>query len=94
MLIRRDGLMASPYGAAQNFEKLLSARDAPPTAGYSMNPLQQREAMQKEYFEQRKAELMAKATANSNEATQWVAQKWLTVSMVIRPDNSPHWRVN
>ncbi|KAI0474985.1 hypothetical protein GGR56DRAFT_489489 [Xylariaceae sp. FL0804] len=30
MLIRRDGLMASPYGPAHNFEKLVSARLAPP----------------------------------------------------------------
>ncbi|CAJ2508574.1 Uu.00g136000.m01.CDS01 [Anthostomella pinea] len=79
MLIRRDGLMASPYGAAHNFEKLLStARSAPPTAGYAMNPLQQREAMQKEHFEKQKADLLAKA-ASGDKDSQWAAQKWLTV---------------
>ena len=72
--------MASPYGNAQNFEKLLSARYAPPSAGYTMNPLQQREAMQKEYFEQRRAELLAKASGKAGgEEAQWVAKSWLTV---------------
>lgn len=79
MLIHRDGLVAQPYPMAQNFEKLLSARFAPPTAGYTMNPLQQREAMQKEYAEQQKAELIAKAVGNSGESAEWVASKWLSV---------------
>lgn len=79
MLIRRDGLMASPYGQLHNFEKLLSARQAPPSAGYALNPLQQREAMQKQDFEQRKAELLAKAQGIKGPSTSWVAQKWLTV---------------
>ncbi|GJC77758.1 white-opaque regulator 2 [Colletotrichum liriopes] len=79
MLIRRDGLMAQPYPQAHNFEKLLSARFAPPSAGYSMNPLQQREAMQKEFVEKNKAELLAKATGTAGQAGQWVAQNWLTV---------------
>jgi hypothetical protein len=79
MLIRRDGLMAQPYPMAHNFEKLLSARYAPPTAGYTMNPLQQREAMQKEQFEQRRNELLAKAAGTAGETGQWVAQKWLSV---------------
>lgn len=79
MLIHRDGLMPQPYPMAQNFEKLLSARSAPPTAGYTMNPLQQREAMQKEYVEQRKAELIAKAVGNSGESAERVASRWLSV---------------
>jgi hypothetical protein len=79
MLIRRDGLMAQPYPMAQDFGKLLSARTAPPTTGYTMNPLQQREAMQKEHFEQRRAELLAKASGDSGPSGQWVAEKWLTV---------------
>jgi hypothetical protein len=79
MMIRRDGLMAAPYGSAQNFEMLLSARNAPPSAGYAMNPLQQREAMQKESFEQRRADLLAKAAGKAGPSTQWVAQNWLTV---------------
>jgi hypothetical protein len=79
MLIRRDGLMAQPYPMAHNFERLISARLAPPTAGYTMNPLQQREAMQKEYFEQRKAELLSKATADAGQSGEWVAKKMLSV---------------
>ncbi|KAK3936900.1 hypothetical protein QBC46DRAFT_461206 [Diplogelasinospora grovesii] len=83
MLIRRDGLMAQPYPMAHNFEKLLSARMAPPTAGYAMNPLQQREAMQKEDFEKRRSELLNKATGtatgSTGESVKLVAQKWLTV---------------
>ncbi|KAJ2904659.1 negative acting factor [Zalerion maritima] len=81
MLIRRDGLLASPYPMAHNFEKLLSARYGPPTAGYSMNPFQQREAMQKEYIEQKKQELMNKALAGGNQQTNWVASKWLSMSI-------------
>lgn len=78
-MIHRDGLMASPYGSAQNFEKILNARNAPPSAGYSLNPLQQREAMQKTVFEQRRSELLAKASGQSGPSTQWVARNWLTV---------------
>ena len=79
MLIRRDGLMAQPYPMAHNFEKLLSARSAPPTAGYTMNPLQQREAMLKQQFEERRAELLAKASGDTGPSGQWVAQKMLSV---------------
>lgn len=80
MMIRRDGLMASPYGAAHNFEKLTSARTTAPTPGYTMNPLQQREAMHKEQFDQRRADLLAKAAGpTTSHETQWVAQSWLTV---------------
>lgn len=79
MLIRRDGLMAAPYPQAHNFEKLLSARMAPPTAGYEMNPLQQREAMQRAFVDKNKAELLAQATGSAGQSGQWVAQNWLTV---------------
>jgi len=79
MLIRRDGLMAQPYPMAHNFERLLSARTAPPTLGYSMNPLQQREAMQEEYREQRKAELLATASGDSGSSGEWVAKNMLAV---------------
>ncbi|KAK8069240.1 hypothetical protein PG994_005856 [Apiospora phragmitis] len=80
MMIRRDGLMASPYGAAHNFEKLTSARTTAPTPGYTMNPLQQREAMHKEQFEQLRADLLAKAAGpKTSHETQWVAQSWLTL---------------
>ncbi|EWZ92749.1 hypothetical protein FOWG_05779 [Fusarium oxysporum f. sp. lycopersici MN25] len=61
MLIRRDGLMASPYPASYNFEKLLSSKTAPAMAGYSLNPIQQHEAMQKERAEKQKTELLSKA---------------------------------
>ncbi|KAJ4255036.1 hypothetical protein NW762_009840 [Fusarium torreyae] len=62
MLIRRDGLMASPYPGSYNFEKLLSAKTAPAMAGYTLNPIQQQEAMQKERVERHKAELLSKAS--------------------------------
>ncbi|KAH8904583.1 hypothetical protein BR93DRAFT_970520 [Coniochaeta sp. PMI_546] len=80
MLIRRDGLMAQPYPMGHNFVKLMSAK-MPPTSGYTMNPLQQREAMQQEYIEKRKAELLDKASGGSSspEEVKSVAQKWLTV---------------
>lgn len=85
MMIHRDGLMASPYGSAQNFEKILNARHAPPTAGYALNPLQQREAMQKVSFDQQRAELLTKASgAAPHPSTQWVAKNWLTVCATER----------
>jgi hypothetical protein len=79
MLIRRDGLMANPYPMAHNFEKLLSARLAPPTPGFAMNPLQQWEAMQQDHAAQRKAEILAEAVGNAGPSGEWVAQKWLAV---------------
>jgi hypothetical protein len=82
MLIRRDGLMANSIPAGKDSDKLLAARLAPPPAGspYALNPLQQREAMQKEHFEQRRAELIANASGSKPEASvQWVARKWLSV---------------
>ncbi|KAM0348336.1 hypothetical protein ACHAPU_004304 [Fusarium lateritium] len=61
MLIRRDGLMASPYPGSYNFEKLLSSKTAPAMAGFTLNPIQQHEAMQKERIDQQKSELLSKA---------------------------------
>lgn len=80
MLIRRDGLMAQPYPDAHNFEKILSsARHAPPAMGQSLNPTQQWEAMQKNYAENGKAELLARAVAKTGKSGEWVAQKWLQI---------------
>ena len=79
MLIRRDALMAQPYPMAQNFEKLVTARYAPPTAGYDMNPLQQREAMQKEEFEKQRNELLQKAKGKTGSWGEGVAQRMLRV---------------
>lgn len=78
MLIRRDGLMANPYPSAPNdFEKLLSARTASPQAGYDMNPLQQREAMQKAHLERQKSELLDTAVGASRKGDEWTARSWL-----------------
>lgn len=79
MLIRRDGLMAQPYPMAHNFVKLMSARQAPPTAGYTMNPLQQREAMLKEQFEEKRSDLIAKASGNNGPGVEYVAKNMLSV---------------
>ncbi|KAI0381123.1 hypothetical protein F5Y04DRAFT_84351 [Hypomontagnella monticulosa] len=112
MLIRRDGLMASPYGAAHDYLKLVSsvrrrsaaswAPEMPPEmsagvfvgqlggGGGSMgdgsvsearSPLEHAEAIQKERFEQHRAELLARAAGGSNagDGQRWVAQRWLTV---------------
>lgn len=83
MLIRRDGLMANPYPMGQNFEKLLSARTAPPTAGYSMNPIQQREAMMRDLTERQKAELMAKAMGTSGQVDERMVDNFLRIKNVI-----------
>lgn len=61
MLIRRDGLMASPYPMAHNFEKLLSARTAPPTAGRTLSPIQQQEVIHIGHVENQKAQALNKA---------------------------------
>ncbi|KAK0610468.1 hypothetical protein B0T17DRAFT_620944 [Bombardia bombarda] len=80
MLIRRDGLIAQPYPIAHNFEKLLSARQAPPAASYTMNPLQQRETMQKEHFERKRSELLAKASeTTATESIKKAIEKFLGV---------------
>lgn len=87
MLIRRDGLMANPYPTSHNFEKLLSARVAPPSAGYSMNPLQQREAMHRERVERQKAELLTKAMGTSGKVDEWTANTWLHLQNVNAASN-------
>ncbi|KAI8627585.1 hypothetical protein F5Y19DRAFT_172627 [Xylariaceae sp. FL1651] len=80
MLIRRDGLMQSPYGAVDSFEKIVAARFAPPSIGHTLNPQQQWEAKQKLKIEQGKAELIEMATKNATvEGAQEVAQRWLRV---------------
>lgn len=79
MLIRRDGLMAQPYPVSQNFVKLMSARTAPPSSGYTMNPLQQREAMQREQYETKRTELLEKASNNAGPGVEFVAKSWLSV---------------
>ena len=73
--------MVQPYAMSHNFGKLLSdARRAAPSAGYAMNPLQQREAMLRQEFEQRKSELISSVTVAVEESAQTVAKKWLSVS--------------
>jgi hypothetical protein len=79
MLIRRDALMAQPYAMVHDHDKLVSARQAPPTAGYAMNPMQQWEAMQKANHDRKKAELVRNASGEAGEAGESVAQKWLAV---------------
>ncbi|KAF3763764.1 hypothetical protein M406DRAFT_85177 [Cryphonectria parasitica EP155] len=79
MLIRRDGLMTQPYPISSNFVKLMSARHAPPTTGYTMNPLQQREAMLKEQFENKRTELLRMASNNAGPGVEYVAKSWLSV---------------
>lgn len=71
--------MANPYPSATDFEKLLSARTAPPAAGYTMNPIQQREAMLKNATEKEKAELLAKAVGSSDER---IVDGWLRIKNV------------
>ncbi|PHH81230.1 hypothetical protein CDD83_3636 [Cordyceps sp. RAO-2017] len=77
MLIRRDGLVSSPYPQPQDFEKLLSAKMAPPAVGHTLNPLQQREAMQRETIQRQTAELVSKAMGTSGKVDEWTAKTWL-----------------
>ncbi|KAI1371010.1 hypothetical protein F4677DRAFT_450843 [Hypoxylon crocopeplum] len=107
MLIRRDGLMASPYGAAREYLRRRQAQGFAPTvpsvlapglrqfghggqnigdgggvSGVSSNdPLQHVEALQKERFEQHRAELLARAAGgqDAGEGQRWVARRWLVV---------------
>lgn len=76
MMIRRDGLLAKPYPMAQDLLKLVSASQAPPVlSGYSLNPLQQREAMLQEQVERGRDELVAMATGGATEDDVLVAAK-------------------
>lgn len=79
MLIRRDGLGTQSYPVSQNFVKLMSARCAPPTTGYTMNPLQQREAMLKEQLENNRTELLEKGENNAGPGVGYVTKSWLSV---------------
>ncbi|KAI0836164.1 hypothetical protein F5Y06DRAFT_111027 [Hypoxylon sp. FL0890] len=141
MLIRRDGLMASPYGPAHDYLKMMSLKRQQqqqilqqqqqqqilqqqqqilllqqqqqqqqqqqtgvqgqgvqvtqafaPTLPPSLNagvyvgqqtcsPLQYVESLQKERFEQHRAELLARAAGgqNAGEGQKWVAQRWLKI---------------
>ncbi|CAM1503676.1 Fc.00g012670.m01.CDS01 [Cosmosporella sp. VM-42] len=89
MLIRRDGLMANPYPMAQDFVKLLSSNTAPPGAGYTMNPIQQREAMLKDLTERQKAELMAKAMGTSGQIPERYMDAWLKMKNTNAPQPGP-----
>lgn len=77
MLIRRDGLVSNPYPQAQDFEKLLSARMATPSAAFPVSPILQREAMQKETMQRQTAELVSKAMGTSGKVDEWTAKAWL-----------------
>lgn len=77
MLIRRDGLFSNPYSQAQDYGKPLSAKMAPPSAGFSTNPIQQREAMQRETMQRQTAELVSKAMGTSGKVDEWTAKTWL-----------------
>ncbi|KAI0157075.1 hypothetical protein GGR52DRAFT_586897 [Hypoxylon sp. FL1284] len=126
MLIRRDGLMASPYGDAHDMLRLVGPSSssaaassprrhakrgsqelrahaqaqaqayAPPVppdlaAGCALAGAaadadadaarRAEEALRKEHFEKRRAELLAKASGgqNAGEGQRWVAERWLTV---------------
>lgn len=80
MLIRRDGLLAQPYPMAHDFQRLVcEARHAPPlSVEYKLNPLQQREAMQRESREKQKSELLERAAGGGDKGRQ-VARTWLSV---------------
>jgi hypothetical protein len=78
MLIRRDALLSASHG----FENLLAAHPTAhlPTAGQTLNPQQQWEAMQKQRIEIGKAELMKKLTQDTDdEGVHRIAEKWLNV---------------
>ncbi|KAI1751086.1 hypothetical protein F4782DRAFT_203358 [Xylaria castorea] len=86
MMIRRDALMRSDRpavdGGYQGLEKVVEARLAPPvSAGYTLNPQQQWEAMQKMRSDKGKAELIEKMTKNTadDKGAQRAAQRWLKI---------------
>lgn len=80
MLIEADGLKRNAYPNSHNFEQLVrQARNTlPPTKGYTMNPLQQRESQQKEQRDASQAELVARATGGAGESGTWIAKTILT----------------
>lgn len=85
MLIRRDGLVSSPYPQAQDFEKLLSTEPAPSPAGLSMSPMEECEAIQKETMQRQTAELVSKAMGTSGRVDEWTAKTWLQLKHLPTP---------
>jgi len=79
MHIQRDCLLAKPFPVGHNFEKILSSRQSQASPKYPLDPWQQMEALRKEFVQQKKAELLAKATGGAGEAVEDYAQMVLTV---------------
>ncbi|PFH63046.1 hypothetical protein XA68_10087 [Ophiocordyceps unilateralis] len=77
MLIRRDGLVSTPYPHVQDFEKLLSSKIAASSASQSRNQTQEREARQRETIQRQTAELVGKAMGTSGRVDEWTAKTWL-----------------
>ena len=70
---------------AQDFVHLLASKTAPLTAGYTMNPIQQREAMLKDLTDRQKAELMAKAMGTSGQIDEQMVDNWLRMKNTNAP---------
>lgn len=79
MHIQRDCLLAKPYPIGHNFEKILSSRLLQASSECPLDPWQQMEALRKEFVQQKKAELLAKATGGAGETLEDYAQMVLTV---------------
>jgi hypothetical protein len=80
MLIRRDGLLASPFPMAHDIVKLMSTKYPSSNGSVNLNPIQQHEAMKKEMAEKQQAELLAQAVGSAGKNVEWVARGWLTVN--------------
>ena len=79
MLIEADGLKRDVYPESHNFEQIVSkARDElPPTPGYALNPIQQREAMHQRQREQQRDDLVVRASGRAGESGRWIATQVL-----------------
>lgn len=82
MLIEADGLKRDLYPESHNFEQIVSkARNQlPPTPGYALNPLQQREQMHLRQREQQRDDLVLRAAGRAGESGRWIATKVLAAS--------------
>lgn len=80
MLIHSDELkILRDVAAVQGSGLVEASQTMVAGAGYTRNPLQQREAMVRENAESGRTVLLAEAAALADPQAQWVAKKWLCV---------------
>lgn len=84
MLIQRDGLMAKPYPAGPNFEKLLSGNNR----DISLDPAQLQRLVQSEQMKRRRIEVAAQARSVSSSVDAWMGRPQMQPESTIKDVNN------